>query len=117
MRLLFTTDLHGSKWKYDQLFEVAEEFRADVVINGGDMLPENGEPFRQGEFITDYLDNHFARFNSAGIYYLCYPGNDDLRIFDQLFEDTCNKYSNAFCLTQRKFELGGYEFVGMNLGS
>ena len=74
MRLLFTTDLHGSKWKYDQLFEVAEEFRADVVINGGDMLPGNCEPFRQGEFIIDYLDNHFARFNSAGTYYLCYPG-------------------------------------------
>ena len=26
-----------------------------------------------------------SRFNSAGIYYLCYPGNDDLKIFDQLF--------------------------------
>jgi hypothetical protein len=72
MRVLFTTDLHGSRWKYDRLFEVAEEFQANVVINGGDMLPKNNEPFRQGEFITDYLDNHFARFNSAGIYYLCY---------------------------------------------
>lgn len=114
MRVLFTTDLHGSRWKYDRLFEVAEEFHADVVINGGDMLPKNNEPFRQGEFITDYLDNHFARFNSAGIYYLCYPGNDDLRIFDQLFEKTCDKYSNVFCLAQRKLEVGGYEFVGMN---
>ena len=88
MRVLFTTDLHGSRWKYDRLFEVAEEFQANVVINGGDMLPKNNEPFRQGEFIADYLDNHFARFNSAGIYYLCYPGNDDLGIFDQLFEKT-----------------------------
>ncbi|PXF61910.1 MAG: hypothetical protein C4B59_01395 [Candidatus Methanogaster sp.] len=117
MRVLFTTDLHGSRWKYDRLFEVAEEFHADVIINGGDMLPKNGEPFRQGEFITDHLDNHFAQFNSVATYHLCYPGNDDLRIFDQLFEDTCNGYSNVFCLAQRKFELGGYEFVGMNLGS
>jgi Icc-related predicted phosphoesterase len=92
MRAIFVTDLHGSKWKYERLFEAAKDFRANVVINGGDMLPQN-EPFRQGEFIADYLDNHFAQFNSAGIYYLCYLGNDDLRIFDQLFEETCNKYS------------------------
>ncbi|MCD4810653.1 MAG: metallophosphoesterase, partial [Methanosarcinales archaeon] len=77
MKVLFVTDLHGSKWKYDRLFEVAEEFQADVVINGGDMLPKNNGLFRQDEFIADYLDNHFTRFNSAGIYYLCYPGNDD----------------------------------------
>ena len=114
MRLLFVTDLHGSKWKYDRLFEAAKEFQANVVINGGDMLPKSGEPFRQDEFITNYLDNHFARFNSAGIYYLCYPGNDDLRIFDKKLEETCNKYSFVVCLAQRKFEVGGYEFVGMN---
>jgi predicted phosphodiesterase len=47
MKLLFVTDLHGSKWKYDRLFEAAKEFQANVVINGGDMLPKNGEPFRQ----------------------------------------------------------------------
>jgi len=114
MKVLFVTDLHGSKWKYDRLFEVAEEFQADVVINGGDMLPKNNELFKQGEFIADYLDNHFSRFNSAGIYYLCYPGNDDLRIFDTKFEETCNKYPFVICLAQRKFEVQGYEFVGMN---
>ncbi len=53
MRALFVTDLHGSKWKYERLFEVAKDFQANVVINGGDMLPHNNEPFRQGEFITN----------------------------------------------------------------
>jgi len=114
MRVLFVTDLHGSKWKYERLFEVAKDFQANIVINGGDMLPKNIDPFRQGEFIANYLDNHFAQFNSAGIYYLCYPGNDDLRIFDKQFEDTCNKYSFIVYLAQRKFEVGGYEFIGMN---
>ncbi|MDI6794479.1 MAG: metallophosphoesterase [bacterium] len=112
MRVLFVTDLHGSQWKYKRLFEVAKDFRAEVVINGGDMLPS--DLFRQDEFITDYLDYHFAQFNSAGIYYLCYPGNDDLRIFDQLFEETCDKYAFVVYLAQRKFEVGGYEFVGLN---
>jgi Icc-related predicted phosphoesterase len=48
MRVLFGTDLQGSKWKYERLFEVAKDFRANVVINGGDMLPKECEPFRQG---------------------------------------------------------------------
>lgn len=114
MRALFVTDLHGCKWKYERLFEVAKDFQANIVINGGDMLPKDIDPFRQGEFIANYLDDHFALFNSAGIYYLCYPGNDDLRIFDKQFEDTCNKYSFVVYLAQRKFEVGGYEFIGMN---
>jgi Icc-related predicted phosphoesterase len=106
--------LHGSKWKYERLIEVAKDFRANVVINGGDMLPKECEPFIQGDFIKNYLDDHFARFNSAWIYYLCYPGNDDLRIFDELFEETCNKYPFIVYLAQRKFKIEDYDFVGMN---
>lgn len=114
MRLLFVTDLHGSKWKYERLLKAAKGFRADAVINGGDMLPWNNDPFRQGDFIRGYLNDHFSRFNSAGIHYLCYPGNDDLRIFDKPFEEICNKYPLIICLAQRTFELGDYEFIGMN---
>jgi len=33
---------------------------------------------------------------------------------DKQFEDTCNKYSFVVYLAQRKFEVGGYEFIGMN---
>ena len=64
MRLLFVADLHGDRWKYKRLLDAAKDSRADVVINGGDML----------------------------------PWNDDLRIFDQLFEETCNKYPFSVCL-------------------
>ena len=114
MRLLFATDLHGCKWKYERLFEVAKEFRATVVINGGDMMPNDGNLLAQDEFIINYLNGHFARFDSAKIYYLCYPGNDDLRAFDRLFEEICDRYPFIVYLAQRKFEIGGFEFVGMN---
>lgn len=114
MKLLFVTDLHGSPWKYERLFEVAKSINPDVVINGGDMLPRSDDLFRQGEFITSCLDNHFSQFDAVGIYYICYLGNDDLRIFDGLFEETCDKYDFVVLLAQRKFEIGGYEFVGMN---
>ncbi len=92
MKVLFVTDLHGCQWKYERILEVAKELRADVVINGGDMLPKDGSLFSQDKFITEYLDDYFAQFNSAGIYHLSYLGNDDLRIFDGLFEETCNKH-------------------------
>lgn len=40
MKLLFVTDLHGSKQKYERPFEVAKSLGAKAVINGGDLLPE-----------------------------------------------------------------------------
>ena len=113
MKILYVTDLHGNTWKYEKILEIAKELRVNVVINGGDMLPK-GDLFKQDKFISQYLDDYFSRFNSAKIYYLCYLGNDDLKIFDELFDNVCNKYSFVFHLAQRKFKLGGYEFIGMN---
>ena len=100
--------------KYDHLVRLAQEVKADVVINGGDMLPKEGDLFRQGDFISGYLKAHFARFERAGVHYLCYPGNDDLRIFDGLFNELCNQYQLVVNLAQRKVEIQEYDFIGMN---
>jgi len=114
MKILFVTDLHGVKWKYERLFEVAKSSEVKVVINGGDMLPKHGDLFKQGEFIANYLDDYLSRFDLARIYYLSFLANDDLRIFDGLFEETCAKYPFVISLAQRKFAIEGYEFIGMN---
>lgn len=114
MRILFTTDLHGSQWKYDRLLRVAQAHQADVVINGGDMLPKDGDLFDQDKFITGCLDAHFAQFNEAGIPYLCYPGNDDLMVFDPLFEEICQKYPFVLNLAQKRISIHAFEFIGMN---
>ncbi len=114
MKIVFTTDLHGEIWKYDRLLMVARNFRADVVINGGDMLPKAGNLFDQDKFITGYLEKHFEQCAEFGIAYLCYLGNDDLRIFDDLFESTCVKYRGVVNLAQRKYDIGTFEFIGMN---
>ena len=114
MKILFVTDLHGSPWKYDRLFQAAQAFQADVVINGGDMLPKSGNLFAQDKFITGYLDRHFAQFDAAGIYYLCFMGNDDPRVFLDLFEATCDRYHFVVNLAQRKIKIGDFEFIGMN---
>src|SRR5271169_1948624 len=114
MKIIFATDLHGDQRKYDRLFEVAIDFHADMVINSGDMLPNTGGIIKQLSFINYNLDQHFAKFNKAGIYYLCYLGNDDLRIFDGAFEETCSKYPFVTNIAQRKISIKGYEVIGMN---
>jgi len=114
MKILFTTDLHGNRRCYDRLSEVARVAEVDVVINGGDMLPNDSGLFGQGDFITGFLADHFAAMAEPGIRYLCYLGNDDLRVFDDVFGQTCAKYPHVTNLAQRLVEIDGYEFVGMN---
>ncbi|MCK4761056.1 MAG: metallophosphoesterase family protein, partial [Candidatus Aminicenantes bacterium] len=114
MKLIFVTDLHGSKWKYDRILKLAKELEVDAVLNSGDLLPKGVTQAQQEEFISGYLHNYFEQFESAGIYYIYYPGNDDPARFDPLFEKITNKYSFIIDIAQRKVELAGYEFVGMN---
>jgi Icc-related predicted phosphoesterase len=115
MKILFATDLHGEIWKYERLLKVARDFHADAVINGGDMLPKAGNLFEeQSGFITGYLEKHFEQCAEIGICYLCYLGNDDLRIFDDLFKRACKKYRCIVNLAQRKYDIGKFEFIGMN---
>jgi Icc-related predicted phosphoesterase len=116
MKLLFVTDIHGIKWKHSKIFEIASSLRVDVVINGGDMLPFRGNLLHQDKFITGFLDEYFSQFESEGIYYFGLLGNDDLGIFDELFQKTCDKYSRVVNLAQKKFQIEGnkYEFIGMN---
>jgi len=114
MKIIYVSDLHGDRFRYERLYRAAKNFNANVVINGGDMLPEN-ELFKQGEFITDYLVNHFMLFESAKIFYLSFLGNDDLKMFDKIFEESCLKFSFVKNLSQSKVKISDFEFIGFNL--
>jgi len=114
MKVIFFTDLHGAKHKYNASLDLVKSLKADVVINGGDMLPFGGNLFKQGKFITNFLDPYFSELNKSKIYHLGYLGNDDLIIFDELYEDICNKYDYIIPIAQYRFELKGFEFIGMN---
>jgi len=116
MKLLYVTDIHGIEWKHNKIFEIASSSKMDVVINGGDMLPFKGNLLHQDKFITGFLDKYFSRFESKGIYFLGLLGNDDLGIFDDLFQKTCDKYSYVVNIAQTRFQIESskYEFIGMN---
>jgi len=116
MKLLFVTDIHGIEWKHNKIFEIARSLEVDVVINGGDMLPFKGNLLHQDKFIIGFLEEYFSKFESEEIYFLGLLGNDDLGIFDELFQETCDKYSFAVNIAQKRFQIEGskYEFIGMN---
>ena len=114
MKILYVTDLHGDQGKYSRALEIAKAQGAAAVVNGGDMFPTDADLFHQGRFISGFLNRHFKAFDEAGIYCLCYPGNDDLIVFDPLFEEVCQRHPFVIPLAQRKFDLQGFEFIGMN---
>ena len=114
MKLMLTTDIHGNTWKYKTLVREAMKIKPDIVINAGDMFPNDNNLYRQKEYIENQINEHFRAFNEAGIYYLCFPGNDDLMVFDMLFKEVCNQYPYVRDLAQRRVKILGYEVIGMN---
>jgi Icc-related predicted phosphoesterase len=115
MKIMLTSDLHGNTWKYNMLYKEALRLNPGVVINAGDMLPNDNNLHRQKEYISNQINEHFEGFNNAKIYYLCFPGNDDLRAFDKIFEETCNKYPYIKYLAQKRVKIGDYDYIGFNL--
>ena len=68
MVILYTSDLHGIKNHYRDLFAAARYNNVDVVIIGGDMLPKRG-PLQfslqeQESFIVDFLEPQLGNFLS-----------------------------------------------------
>lgn len=116
MKILFCTDLHGCKWKYEKSLEIAEQKSVDVVINGGDMLPTDGDLiYDQETFLKWDLKEIFERFEKAKIYYLFIPGNDDLQIWDETFKELIKDYQYIKNINCSIEALNGYEFIGFNL--
>lgn len=115
MKIIYITDVHGNKAKYWHALESAKKNGAMAVINGGDMLPKDGDLHRdQRDFVEGFLDDYFSEFEKAGIHHIGFLGNDDLKIHDESFQRICSKYPHAINLAQKRFKLGPFEFVGMN---
>lgn len=114
MKILYTSDLHGKSWKYDQLQIEAQKHCVAMVINGGDMLPVGKSLFDQDKFIVGYLQDHLKSFDKIGVHYLCFPGNDDLIAFDPLFNEVCQKYELVHNIAQQKTSINNFEFIGIN---
>jgi uncharacterized protein len=116
MKILYVTDLHGDLDMYKTTEYLAEITKPDIVINGGDMYPKTGKTYQnQLHFLKEMFPKHCDTFEKLQIPYLCMPGNDDLAVFDKLFEKICNNYKFVKSINMKKVKLNNYEFVGFNL--
>lgn len=114
MRLLYTTDLHGRVEHYERIKEVALQRNIHIVINGGDLFPKSGDPYMQKPFIAGFFKRHLKEYEEEGIYYLTMPGNDDLMVFDPLFQSVISSYRYCRDLSSKRATINDYEFIGMN---
>jgi predicted phosphodiesterase len=64
MKILYYTDLHGDKRKYNQISRLIEFLDVQVIIDSGDMLPKGSEDIFQSqkEFIETFLKPYLHKF-------------------------------------------------------
>jgi Icc-related predicted phosphoesterase len=117
MRCLFATDLHGHLTRYEALCERITAERPEVVLLGGDLLPN---PLATGsdkleEFFAEYLRDLLQRLRGQlGPAYprvLAILGNDD----GSAAEPDCLALESAGLWTYlqgRRLEVGGLDFYG-----
>lgn len=118
MVVVYTSDLHGNQEHYQELFELAEQRKAQTIIIGGDMLPIHG-PFKyslqeQQDFIFSYLEPKIWDFRSRASQTTIYAmlGNDDWQASNVHLGILVAK-GTLRLLHGEKHELGsGYELVG-----
>lgn len=80
-RWLYTSDLHGWTWGYEQTLEQARRHGAQGIIVGGDLLPNGPNPLAlQRGFIQGFLADFLVRVGQAGLTWHGILGNDDLGI-------------------------------------
>ena len=101
MKLLYTSDLHGSKSHYQQVLDALREESADVLILGGDMLPDGdrGIPYYR---VVRYTQEDFKTFLQD-----VREINPDIRILtvfgnhDWIFSTLLLYYSSKLCDIKR----------------
>ena len=114
MKILYVTDIHGVKWKYESIFDEAIANKVDILINGGDLFPTRPSFFIQDEFIVNFLEGYMKKFDQEGIFHLFQPSNDDLAMHDELLEKVTDKFEFNRNIDQRKIKIKDYEFIGFN---
>ncbi len=116
MKCMFTTDLHGSKAKFDAFFARVREERPDCALYGGDILEHGLSGKRAEGFITDYFIRNIEDISKAqDTRFYVIMGNDDPREFERHLEDAHRKgllsYIHGKTEKAGKFFITGYSYV------
>ena len=120
MKLLFSSDLHGNESHYVRLTALAARVRPDVIILGGDLLPDDSAiiPGRMGHGQPEFVRNQFRKYVSAARdaggckNILVIFGNHDwtssVEAMNELASDGLVKVLDL----QHPFTIGGLSFLG-----
>lgn len=109
LNFLYTTDLHGSKSRYNAILKAAIEYKINLIHLGADLLPK-GRNFSeiQKDFINNFLKDFYKKALDLGITILASFGNDDLYYLKNEFKE----YGNL--LDNNPVTIEGYHFIAYN---
>jgi Icc-related predicted phosphoesterase len=109
IRLVFSTDLHGSIAKYEAVLKYAIDHNIKIIHLGADILPK-GSCIQeiQKDFVKKYLKDFYQRAKEKSIDILAGFGNDDLHTRMPYFR----KYASL--LDEVLYEREGYTFKAYN---
>lgn len=115
MKFIYACDIHGDKYKYEELYKELIERKIKYLVLGGDLLPKFcHRDIEQPKFINEYLNKYFSKLQENNIKCICILGNDDLEILDSEFDSLCSKYSNVYNIDNKKVEIEDIEFIGLS---
>lgn len=120
MKILFVTDLHADRNRFEATLEAARYHRVKAVVIGGDILEwcfEDlaGTEATQRAFLREFLDPHLNAYDEAGIHWIAVLSSHDLPAIDEGFDAVCASHTHAHHISRRRLSLNGFEFIGFDL--
>lgn len=122
MKVMYTSDLHGIRSLYAELLKILSIEKPDVLILGGDLLPNEGSLKKSISIQQKYIERDFKinlvtikrMLPSIEVYLIM--GNDDwsanIRFLDILEEeDLCTQIHMKKCDIGEGYELIGYSCI------
>jgi Icc-related predicted phosphoesterase len=120
MRICFTSDLHGRENLYAQLVELVSHERPDLLLLGGDLLPDGSERDPAGaqavfmrERFVPALEAMLARV--AGLRVACVLGNHECVSVEPLFREAEARGQLVLLEPNRPWRKNGTSFLGFSL--
>lgn len=108
---IFSTDLHGNKYKFEALFKYAQKNRINLIHIGADILPKGSNILsEQKRFINGYLKEFYSKCSANRITVIGMFGNDDIYTRKKYFKEYGTLLDEQPYI-QDEYEFTGYGFV------
>lgn len=109
MKILYTTDLHGHKIRYEKLLNIHISY--DLMIIGGDILPKHTNNHSDQFRFFDYLVEFFNRLEIPLIIDFA---NDDHIVYYNDFKELVSDFKNVFTHHCNEVIIDDISFIGLN---